>query len=261
MNHTFKFLTDTATLAVFDPERLRHRVHDAADWWTDDATQLEEVQAGAMALVSLGSDGVYHARITDEELTSDERDYATEVIADLGVEVISGRLYIGPGECQPGGDAEFSASDVERGALVELPPGAYRAEVYAIGWFDSPRWWSEDHRPPEGAPADFVVRVVPRSRPISPIAAEPRFSGLANGFLFDSPTRRVGPEVGMILTTKVRTGAEGLALANCGPCHYRAKLTDYSQVAWKDTIRIRVVAVDHDSKELTGEFVEKVKGA
>src|SRR5262245_54723045 len=32
--HRMRVATDTATLAVFDPTRLRHRVDSPADWWT-----------------------------------------------------------------------------------------------------------------------------------------------------------------------------------------------------------------------------------
>jgi hypothetical protein len=36
-------------------------------------------------------------------------------------------------------------------------------------------------------------------------------------------------------------------------------LVDYSGVAWKDTIRFKVLAVDHVAKQIIGEFVNKLE--
>ena len=63
----------------------------------------------------------------------------------------------------------------------------------------------------------------------------------------------------MILTTTVRKAPNGLTLKECGPGYYHAELNDYAQVAWKDTIRFRVLTVDHQAKSMTGEFVETVR--
>lgn len=260
MDRTFKFFTDTATLAVFDPQQLEHRVDDNVDWWCLDFAQLAEIQSGKIALVSLGGDGVYQTRITDDELNPDERDYAAELVANLGINVTSGKLFIGPGECLPGGESRFDDSDTQRGALCEINNGMYRVDVYAIHWFDSPRWWTDDHVPPADAPADFVVVIRPRMAPIPALDSEPRFNGVPDGFLFDSSTRNVGPQPGMILTTKVRKGPDGLTLKDCGPCYYRASLVDYCHVAWKDTIRFKVIDVDHNAKAMTGEYIETIKG-
>jgi hypothetical protein len=259
MNRLVRFFTDTATLAVFDPEQIEHRSDDDADWWCVDFSQVDEIRSGSIALVSLGADGVYQARLTENGLSADERDYAAECVAGLGVEVCSGNVFIGPGECLPGDGSRFNQSEAERGMLCEISIGLYSIDIYAINWFDSPRWWTEDHHPPNDAPADYVITLRPRSGPFAAINSEPRFSGTSDSFLFESSTRQIGPRPGMILTTKVRKGPDGLALKDCGPCHYRATLLDYSQVAWTDTIRFKVVAVDHNAKEMTGEFIETVK--
>ena len=259
MERTLRYFTDTATLAIFDPQRLEHRVNDDADWWCGDFLRLDELRSGAMALVSLGGDGIYRVRITDGELNADERDYADEYIAGLGVEVVSGKIFIGPGECLPGG-FQFGA-ETDRGALCEIDNGSYTVDVYSIRWFDSPRWWAEDHRVPSDAPVDYVIRLRDRSGAMNAVAMEPRFSGRSEMFLFDSSTRQIGPQPGMILTTTVRKAPNGLTLKDCGPGYFRATLADYSQVAWKDTIRFRVLTVDHQAKQLTGEFVEIVQAS
>jgi hypothetical protein len=259
MERTFQFFTDAATLAMFDPQQLAHWVDRDAAWWCGDFLQIDELSSGAIALVSLGGDGFYHVRITDGDLTADERDYADERVAGLGVEVISGQLFIGPGECLPGGGSAFSDSDLERGAICDIENGAYAVDVYSIRWFDCPRWWTDDHARPADAPADFVIMLRPRSGPIATIDAEPRLKGLTDKFHFDAPTRQIGPQPGMILTTTVRKAPNGLTLKSCGPCEYSASLSDYSQVAWKDTIRFRVLTVDHAAKAMTGKFVEIVR--
>jgi hypothetical protein len=261
MNHTCKFFTDTATLAVFDPLQLKHRVDDVDDWWCLNFAQLEEVRSGKIALVSLGSDGVYQARITSSDLNADEHDYAAEVVANLGVTVLSGKLFVGPGECLPSGHLDFDDSDEKRGILCETSNGEYRVDIYSIHWHDSPRWWTEDHEAPADAPSDLVIVLSPRTSPLAKVDVEPRFFGISENFLFDSKTRKVGPEPGMVLTTKICKGPDGLCLKNCGPKSYQATLIDYSPVEWKDFIRFNVVSVNHNQKTLTGEFLEKIGNA
>lgn len=260
MDRTFTFFTDTATLAVFDPEQLEHRADADVDWWCSDFAQLDEIQSGVAALVSLGGDGACQTRVTDDGLTLDERDYAAEAVENLGVEILSGRLFVGPGESLPGGDSRFTPADADRGTMITINNGAYRVDVYAIHWFESPRWWTASQKPPDDAPSDYVVVIRQRTTPFAGLDSAPRFDGVAGEFLFNSSTRQIGPQPGMILTTKVRKGITGdLTLRDCGPCDYRASLVAYSRVAWKNTIRFRVLAVDHDAREMIGEFVETVK--
>ncbi len=262
MELTFEFFTDSATLAAFDPKRLEHRAHDDVDWWCIDFLELDEVQSGAIALVGLGADGYSKTRITDGDLTSDERDYASEVVRGLGIEVVSGKLFVGPGECLPGDDSGLTPSDVRRGMLCEVVNGKYSADVYRIDWSDSPRWWTEDGPPPGDAPADLVVVIQLREGLFVALESEPRFDTWPDDFLFESSTRQIGPQPGMILTTTVYKGADGeLGISKCGPRRYQATLVDYSQVAWQDRIQLKVLTVDHDIKQLTGEYSRTVKRA
>jgi Family of unknown function (DUF6386) len=261
MNSQFRFFTDTATLAVFDPERLKHRAGAESDWWCLDFLQLEEFRSGTFAVIALGGDGVYRMRITTGDLTLDERDYAVGAVRGLGVEVVSGKVFVGAAECMPGGGIAFTSADVDRGLLLDTENGRYEVDLFAIQWFNSPRWWRDDRSVPDGAPVDIVAVLKPRLTPFAEICSQSRLDFYSSAYLFESTTRRVGPEPGMILTTKVRRGPSGeLCLKECGPRSYRASLVDYSGVAWKDTIRLRVISVDHHSKQLVGEFVEKAIG-
>lgn len=256
MNTVVRFFTDTATLAVFDPMRLIHRVADASDWWCDNFLELEEIKSGAIALIELGSDGAFRVRITDGGLTPDERDYAAEVVQGLGLEITSNSVYLGPGECLPGGG--FGSPDLKRGNMLTMKKGVYNVEAYSIQWFDSPRWWNEDRAVPDDAPADVVLILQERCGQFSQLDVEPRFSRIPDCFLFDSPGRRIGPQPGMRLTTTVRKGPSGLTLKDCGPCHYQATLVDYSMVKWKDKIRFEVLSVDQKASAMTGRFIEIV---
>ena len=54
-----RFGTGTATLAVFDPACLEHRLDDVADWWSDPTDEVAEINAGNVLFVATGSDGTY----------------------------------------------------------------------------------------------------------------------------------------------------------------------------------------------------------
>ena len=65
-----EFVTDTATLCVFDLASLSHRLDDDADWWTVPGEELLEVNAGNVAFIGIGEDGKYILEIS--ELLDDE---------------------------------------------------------------------------------------------------------------------------------------------------------------------------------------------
>jgi hypothetical protein len=259
LNSQCRFFTDTGTLAIFDPARLDDRVSANSDWWCSDLLELEEIQTGSVALVSLSGDGVYRLRITNGDLTVDERDYATCLVSGLGVEVSSGELFVGPAECVPSGGSGFTATEVSRGLLLKTENGQYDIKMFAIDWLNSPRWWRDDHSISDDALVDLVAVLRPRSTPFTGVDSQPRLNFSSDTYIFESTTRRVGPEPGMILTTKVRKNLSSeLCLKDCGPRGYQASLVDNAGIAWKDTIRLKVLSVDHTSKTLIGEFVDKV---
>lgn len=100
MDHEITIRTDTATLAVFDPEVLAGRLDDDADWWCTGSPAPEEVRRGDFALFGLGGDGVFTVRVTDGGLLPAERAYASDHFA-LGVVVRSASLFVGPAEFVP----------------------------------------------------------------------------------------------------------------------------------------------------------------
>jgi hypothetical protein len=112
------FVTDTATLCIFDPVALRHRLSDDADWWSVPSEELREVNSGTVGFVGLGSDGQYDVEVVPK-------------IAEPGISFLlsspGGRVFIGAGE-------EVSSDGLEpecvRGGLfVDLPAGTYIVNV------------------------------------------------------------------------------------------------------------------------------------
>lgn len=87
----YEFVTDTSTLAIFDPVSLRHRLDDSADWWTIESDQLEEFNRGNAAFVDLGSDGQYEIEIT-------ENVSAVGKVVTFRLKCPSGLLFFGAGE-------------------------------------------------------------------------------------------------------------------------------------------------------------------
>lgn len=122
MSERIEFFTDTAEVCVFDPDCLRHRLHDAADWWTVPTQALREMNAGNVMFVDVGDDGEY---VLDVDLDP------TEQGSGGGVESLvscrSGRLFVGPAEETTGGEVEPDPS--LGGRFFATPPGTYHVRV------------------------------------------------------------------------------------------------------------------------------------
>jgi hypothetical protein len=117
--YSFRIATDTATLAVFDPECLRHRVADKIhDWWTLSEMLAEETTAANLFALNLGADGDYEVFV---HLYEGAPDAGTECVSG---EVIcaSGELFIGPGEDI---SADGFEPDGSSGRFVRVPRGRY----------------------------------------------------------------------------------------------------------------------------------------
>jgi hypothetical protein len=130
--HRMRVRTDTATLAVFDPERLRHRLADSCDWWSVPEDEVQEINAGNLFTVALGSDGVYQVTVH----LYDER---PDLPALSGlIRCDSGEVFIGAGEQIPGDGLEpdLSFGGLSLGAAV----GSYRVWVGRRDTFEIDVW-------------------------------------------------------------------------------------------------------------------------
>jgi len=115
--------TDTATLAVFDPARLQHRLDDAPDWWSVPWDEVEEINRGNVLFVSTGVDGDYVVHVYQESLPGNVGVVAVQAILACD----SGSLYIGAGEYVPSGGLQPETK--HGGLFLRVPKGNYRVSV------------------------------------------------------------------------------------------------------------------------------------
>jgi len=188
---------------------------------------------------------------------SEEKDYAKMVVGPLGLRVISGKIFIGKGECIPGGGINCEESDIHEGEgkYIPIENGLYQLYIYLIDWFNSPKYWNSDYKIPDKAPPDYVVLISKIENNFTALNEEPRLVSDDNEFLFESSTRLVGPIEGMELKTKVWRNKSALILKECGPLNYKPYFDDYTNVQWKDSVTIRVIEVNHDEKKMRCELV------
>ena len=117
-----RIVTGTATLCVFDPALVRHKLEDDCDWWSIPSAELAAVNGGQVAFFNVGSDGAYDLVVHDE---------LAEPHVSVHLAIASGRVFIGAGEDVTGGDLE---PDTAYGGLfVDLPAGSYRVQARRDG--------------------------------------------------------------------------------------------------------------------------------
>ncbi len=119
---SFRFATDTATLAIFDPARLHHRLADTGDWWSIPSDETAEVNLGNMLAVSTGTDGAYDVDV------SAVSDTPPGPFIEALVACESGRVFVGAGEFIPGDG--LTTTDKYGGRFIDLPSGTYRVRVW-----------------------------------------------------------------------------------------------------------------------------------
>ena len=143
--HRMQVATDTATLAVFDPARVRHRLDSPADWWTWPPDVLADLNAGNLLPVDLGSDGVYAVVV---HLDEDRPPAGAGPVVSGLVGCDSGAVFIGPGEQISG--ARLEPDEALGGVRLPAPAGTYRVHVARDG-DDGLELWLE---PVAGPPAN-----------------------------------------------------------------------------------------------------------
>ena len=115
-------VTGTATVCVFDPALVRHKLDDDCDWWSIPGAELAAVNAGQVAFFNVGGDGAYDIALYAE---------LAEPHASVHLAVASGRVFIGAGEDVTGGGLE---PDTACGGLfVDVPAGSYRVQARRDG--------------------------------------------------------------------------------------------------------------------------------
>jgi len=133
--HHMRVPTNTATLAGFDPQRLRHRLGDRCAWWSIPANEVQEITAGNLFSVGLGRDGVYRVAVHLYDTRPDTRAVSGLIRCD------SGEVFIGAGEQIPGDGLEpdLAFGGLSLGATI----GTYRVWVSRLGDFELGVWLEE----------------------------------------------------------------------------------------------------------------------
>ena len=163
------FETDLATLAVFDPKALTHRMRQPKTWWreTESVLDVPEVLEGKVALFPIGAEGRFSARLSlDGVLSEVEQKLVVGKVGKLGIQLVSEDVFCGAAERLPGdgvGDRVLNIPDT--GAYWKAPPGDYDAEVLVLDWRTSKDFYDEDGEPSPAAPPDFIVVLTKRETP------------------------------------------------------------------------------------------------
>jgi len=109
------FVTDTATMCVFDIASLKHRLEDDVDWWSIPNAELEEVNRGNVAFLNLGTDGKY-------SFTFVTKLHCPQV--EINLRAPSGRIFLGAAE-EVTADG-FEPEAICGGIFLDVQPGEYR---------------------------------------------------------------------------------------------------------------------------------------
>lgn len=123
MSNAFSFMTDTATLAIFDLQAIQHRKSDTADWWSIPDDELDEMNKGNIAFIGLGNDGFYTINLCDKIEDPDVR---------ININCPSGKVFIGAGEDTTGGDLEPDDPKYRAGEIIFLPVGDYEISLKKV---------------------------------------------------------------------------------------------------------------------------------
>jgi hypothetical protein len=134
--------TDGAMLAAFDLVLCKGERNRT------EAGRRALLLSGRAALISIRRDCSYRVRVTEGELTPLEREHLAPGPIEVGLEVTSGRLYVG-GDSPPGYPEDFY--DGEGGRILSVPKGTYRVTAHSI---DVPRRLRKEL-------PDFVLALAP----------------------------------------------------------------------------------------------------
>lgn len=240
----------TDALALFDPPVLAHRSDDDPFWFFD-GVDLEEIERGDMALVTLEDVPLALWRFTTGALTDDEASYAELIAGPMQVRSESGRLFFGHVGCLPGGLFEEGVQTPSCGVWIEASKGTSVANIYRVHGHLNPDWYGDD----DALPPDFVVVIeqgatcspMENIAVIDPIVPTPDDGEGCNiTFAFPDRPRKVGPVPEMKLVTF--TTDEGLV--RVGPGRY-APTAEASLPAVGTFVHLTVKAVNHQTGKMT----------
>jgi hypothetical protein len=120
-----EFSSPTGTLALFDPQSLKHRLLEPRGWWKDTQQAVREIAAGRFVLVELGLAGTHLVRQVSSEAFVADAEYRPSLAFQLACP--SGPLFVGKAESTSGDDME---PDADYGDIVlAVPVGVHRVQL------------------------------------------------------------------------------------------------------------------------------------
>jgi hypothetical protein len=157
------FTTDLGAVALFDPALLESRIREPGDWWQSRTlVEIPELASGQIVILPLGLEGESSVRLSSCTLAEVEEPYSRESFSGLGLEVTSGRVFLGAVERLPGDGRGVVAVLEGQGGFVHVPPGRYHVRVQALDWHFDDKWYKADGDVKEGHPPEFVFFLSPR---------------------------------------------------------------------------------------------------
>ena len=120
-----EFSSPSGTLALFDPQSLKHRLLGPRGWWQDDQQAVREINAGRLVLVDLGLAGTYLVRQVSSEAFKADAEFRPSLTFQLACP--SGHLFVGKAESTSGDDME---PDADYGDIVlAVPAGIHHVQL------------------------------------------------------------------------------------------------------------------------------------
>ncbi len=123
MRYSKRIHADTNLLVIFDPDQLKHRLHDACDWWGDPEEGIRETNEGNVLFVGLGNETHFEVEIQNGD-QPDNEETVTAMLKTTG-----GRFYIGPAEQITADGCEPEPTSDTEGFFHQLAPGNYQVTV------------------------------------------------------------------------------------------------------------------------------------
>lgn len=275
-SHNIELVTDTATMTLFDPSAVPFETKGSLEWWIMDSHKLDEVSRGKMAIISLSNDGVYRARVTNQDLTPEEKDYAKFVTPDLGLEIVSGKVFIGTGEEIPGGESfDLPLNKLTRHGhgYIILPNGHFTLRIFGINYDELDGIPTDEAQHLKQTLPDIVIQLIPGKAGGTKLKEEPSLFNGSGKYLFKSTTRaaRKRLQPGFILRGIVAKKRDypprNLILKQHifplggieWPEDYTMQIDEKSweRLKWKDRVDLKVTSVDKKNKVIEAS-VEKV---
>jgi len=210
-----QFETDAATLAVFCPKALAHRMRQPRMWWRENQSVLDvpEVLEGKLALFPIGTEGKFSARLSlDGVLSEGEQKLLVGHVGKLGVHLDGGgRLLRGRRAAPRRRSRRADRQHPDTGAYWTAPPGDYDVTVHVLDWRTNRDFFNEDGEPLPSAPPDFVVVLAKRDGPFeAPVEIQALFDLLPRAEA-SAESLRVPKVVRRAISVSPRPGRSGIS--------------------------------------------------